>query len=435
MSITRIIQLCFFLTLAINCKTTEFSDQQTAGVLASNPNDLRLSQGYLDFIEPTKLAPFLQALPKVSDQRINKIINNQSTIWYDEESMVFVYQDSVETVTGVRHNSVGHAVGTRNRRNPQISKLRNYFQKDRFKFPFAGVAGADNVTNIKSKNFWLPPRDNTGNVIPVKWWKTSRRGRWNWIHPKGTVFGEVLYQQGVDQQWYVFEIRVREKYSEGWDVDVFRPFAKSTEMADAIRAKRPDWQSVPELKNMVDHLVDKTTLKPYKLEAPFYQKIFIPITGSLDELPGIQDYKLIASLLRDTTFKSVKGKVWKTDGVQETYAPASSSDFNIVPKGYELGMIPVNEVSCNRCHQSTGVQLGHLDKELQLYGEMWGEDRIFTWHLFEPNRKIYGTFDEVDGSRRINQRLIKAGLIQEGKPEKNSELYPLLLKQLKNRFK
>jgi hypothetical protein len=431
----KIIHICFFIVMASNCKTNDFTKNETSNILSGEAKNLRLSQGYLDFIDPAKLSPFLQALPKVSDQRINKVINHPNTMWYDEEAMVFVYQDSVETVTGVRHNSVGYDVGTRNRGNPQISKLRNYFQKDRFKFPFAGVAGADNVTNIKSKNFWLPPRDGVGKVIPVKWWKTSRRGRWNWVHPKGTFFGEVLYQQGPDQKWYVFEIRVREKYSEGWDVDVFRPFATSVEMAAAIRSKRTDWRSVAELKTMVDHLVDKTTLKSYTMEAPFYQKIFVPIAGSLDELPPIADYHLIASLLRDTTFKSVKGKVWKTDGVLETYAPASSSDFNIVPKGYELGMIPVNEVSCNRCHQSTGVQLGHLDSDLQLYGEIWGEDRIFTWHLFEPNKKIYSTFDEADGSRKINQRLIKAGLLEQGKPETNSQLYPLLPKQLKDRFK
>ena len=411
---------------ASNCRTVETSSQELA------EGSLKVRKGYLDFMKASVLNPLKAALPTVTDQSLADDMSSKDTIWYDQDSMVFVYQDSMESVTGVRENRVGFEVGDRNR-IPDIKKLMTYFKKGSFKFPYAGVAGTDEVTNLKSLNFWVPAKDELGEVIPVKWWKTSRRGRWNWIHPVGTKFGEVLFQKAPDGDWVVFEVRVRMRYIEGWDVDVFRPFAKASETADAIKAKRPNWKEDSETAALVNQLEDKDSLTPKVFESKPYAKLFDRIDGSLDVLPGVSDSSLIKELLTETEFKSVKGRAWKSNETMETYAPGSDAEFGIVPKGYALGMIEVNEVSCNRCHQSTGVQLGHLDGAIVLYGEMWGEDRIFTWHLFEPNNRIYGTFDEADGSRKINKRLVESGLIVEGKPAADSKVYKSLPMQIPNK--
>jgi hypothetical protein len=91
-----------------------------------------------------------------------------------------------------------------------------------------------------------------------------------------------------------------------------------------------------------------------------------------------------------------------------------------------MGMIPVNEVSCARCHSETGRQIGHFNRNLALYGEIWGEERIFTWHLFEPHERIYGPWDDSQGSRKVNHRLVNANLVVNGKPSASEgDYHPL----------
>jgi len=131
----------------------------------------------------------------------------------------------------------------------------------------------------------------------------------------------------------------------------------------------------------------------------------------------------VIELLTETPFVSTEGAVWKSNGALETYAPASLGNFSIVPKDYEMGMIPLNEVSCNRCHSHTGRRLGQFEFDIILYGEIWGEDQIFTWHLFKPHRYIYATWDDADGSRKINTRMVEANLLKREKPSTSDPDY------------
>jgi len=393
-----------------------------------NTDVLETRDGYVEFIMATKMAPYFARLPQLDDAQMNSIMHADDTMWYDDESMTFLYQDSVETVVGARANCVGRDVGERNRNNPGIAKLLNYFGPDyKFKFPFRGVAGTDNVTNLKVFNFWAPPKQN-GKPMPVKWWKQSARGRWHWVFPSGTVFGEVLFQQGPDQTWYVFEVRTRTRYLTGWEPNVFRPFSTALQLEQAVIAKRPEWHRDANLTRFVEHLRNKSNLIPYTMTSPAFFKVFPPLHGSLDRLPTIDDKNLIMELLTQTQFRSTEGAIWKENGNLETYAPSSLDDFSIVPKGYELGMIAVNEESCNRCHLETGRKLKDFEFDIQLYGEVWGEDRIFTWHLFESHSRIFATFDDVDSSRRLNPRLQRANLLKNEKPAANDPFYRVLPK-------
>lgn len=391
-------------------------------VLSSNTLSAR--PGHVDFMEASKLKPLKEALPNVTDKVIQNILKSPDTMWYDEESMVFAYQDSIETVVGLRANSVGRIVGEANRDSPDISRLLNFFGEDeRFRFPFRTAAGTDDIADLKVVNFWSPPRNTFNKVIPVKWWKKSPRGRWHWVFPINTTFGEVLYQKSSSGKYYVFEIRIRKRYQNGWDVDVFRPFRKSTELVRAIQKLRPDWKKKQNLVKVIDHLKDRSTLQDVRLDSKPYEKALDPIEGSLDYLPDFQDEPLVIDLLTKFTFQSTEGRIWKENATQETYAPSSNSSFSVVPKNYKMGLIPVNEISCNRCHDQTGRGLGDFDGKVILYGEIWGEDRAFTWHLFKPNPGMYNTFDDADGSRIINPKLVDAGLILQKKPSANDPLY------------
>ena len=391
---------------------------------------LRVRRGYLDFINPAVLKPFKDALPQVVNPEIMTALRSPDTMWYDEDSMVFLYQDSVESVVGGRANCVGRLVGETNP-NPAIKKLMNYFGPDyRFMFPFRKAAGTDEVTNVRVLNFWSPPKARAKDrevTLPVKYWRTANRGHYYWTFPIGTLIGEVLYEQGPDQKWYVFEIRSRKRYRDGWQVNVFRPFPTADSLAKAIAIRQPDWQMSLSLRNLMQHLKDKNTLVAHRMESKAFAKVFPAINGALDPLPSIDEANLIIELLTQTPFVSCEGAIWKENGNLETYAPASEADFSIVPKGYEMGIIPVNEVSCARCHSEVSHRLGDFEFDIVLYGEVWGEDRIFTWHPFQPNHYIYQTYDEADSpTRTINPKMVEAGLLQNEQPTDSDPNYKSL---------
>lgn len=395
---------------------------------AVNTEALATRTGYLDFIAPARLAPFKAKLPRVDDDKTMAALRDPDTVWYDELAMIFTYQDSQGDPRGLRANRVGYDTGI-NSTVPDIRKLVDYFEPNTFKSPFKTVAGADHVPagDLYALNFWRLPKNGSG-VRPVRYWNESN-GRWRWTFPIGTVFGEVLYMRAPDDgSWYVFEIRTRTRYAEGWDVAMFRPFASATEMAAAIRAARPGLGG--DLTSLVQHLERSDNLVAASLQgAPVYQGIVAPITGALDFVPGTTDVALIKQLLTTTTFRSVEGAIWKEGGGKETYAPSTKAAFSVVPAQYAMGLIPVNEVSCKRCHDQTGRELGDLDDRIVLYGEMWGEDHIFTWHLFDAS---FDAFTVTDGSRRINPRLVQAGMVQQGKPSTSDGAYGRPLDPVKN---
>lgn len=388
--------------------------------------DLLVRDGYVKFIDDQSLAPMLQALPETKDESLNAALSSSDTMWYDEPSMIFSYQDSVETVVGHRANCVGRDVGERNRDNPGIALLMDVFDTDyKFRFPFKGVAGADRVSNLTSLNFWLPPKDASNKVLPVRWWKLNNRGRWLWVFPVGTMFGEVLYQKSPNGRLYVFEIRTRTRYLDGWSTQVFRPYASASELASAIKEIRPTWSEDPRLSTWVKSIEDKNRLKSLELKSSAFGSFFPPLKGAIDPIPAINNPTLIEDLLTLRPFKSVNGRIWKENDTLETYAPGSEEDFSIVPKGYEMGLIPANEESCTRCHLETGRPIKDANFRAQLYGEVWGEDRIFTWHLFQVTPRIFGTFDDADSppSRQINKRMVKANLLLQGAPKPNDPIY------------
>ena len=383
-------------------------------------------KGFMEFMKPEELRPLLKMLPIVANSEIDSLLHSPDTMWYDEASMVYLYQDSIETVVGARANCVGRLVGERNKNDPAISKLLNLFGPDyRFLFPFRTAAGTDDNENVRVVNFWAPPRKG-GEVLPVKYWQPTARARWRWTFPLGTIFGELLYQKSPEGRWYPFEIRTRRRYRDGWSVNLFRPFLTAESFAQAIIDWRPKWQSSPNLSSVVAFLRNKNTLVAHTVTSPAFSKVFPDVTGALDPLPAVEDSDLIGSLLHQTPFQSAEGAIWKENGKLETYAPASTGGFSIVPQGYQMGMYPVNEVSCARCHSETGRNLGQFIFDVILYGEIWGEDKIFTWHLFEVNPRIFDTWDDNDGSRKVNPRMIQSGLVVKEKPAAGDSDYNIL---------
>jgi hypothetical protein len=342
-------------------------------------------------------------------------------MWYDEASMVFVYQDSFGNPTGpegLRANRVGYDTGF-NSDVADIRALMDYFEPDRFKFPFSIAQGGHEHSQVYVLNFWAPPKSVDGKPLPVLWWRNG--SHWHWTFPVGTVIGEALLQQDPDSpaDWYVFEYRVRTRELNSWKTDIFRPFTSAREMADAVKESRPGWEST-DLGQLVTHLENNDSLVPGRLESKPYAAIFSPMTGAWDYLPATSDRDLIREFLSKRLFSSSMGRVWKSGETLKTYAAASESGFQIVPKGYIGGLFEPSESSCSRCHEQTGRPLGQLNGRVVLYGEIWGEDQIFTWHPFEVATDI---FTVSDGSRRENKRLVAAGLIRNAKPAADDPNY------------
>lgn len=386
-----------------------------------NWQPLATRAGFVQFIDTAELTQSLKHLPHVADETLDQILRDPETMWYDEETMVFAYQDSFGAPVGpegLRANRVAYDTGI-NASEPDIRLLTEFFEPSKFKFPFALTAGGTDTSNTYVLNFWAPPNDSSGNVLPVLWWKNN--SHWHWTFPVGTTIGEVLMLRDPEriEDWYVFEIRSRVRELDGWKTDIFRPFVSATEMAEAIKASRPNWQS-SDLMNLVSHLESPSTLTPARLESKPYAKIFEPIDGFYDYLPETKDTALIKEFLSERTFQSSMNKSWKTNGTGVTYAAASKANFQIVPSGYIGGMLATSESSCSRCHQQTGRPLGQLDSRVVLYGEIWGEDQIFTWH---PFKVVSEMFTISDGSRIANPRMIEAGLLSQRKPAANETYY------------
>lgn len=375
------------------------------------PRPLRTEPGYVDIISPAEIAPFRAALPTLSDPAVEAALKDARTIWYDEASLVFTYQDSFGSPKGLRANRVGFDVGN-TASEPDIHALVEYFQPSKFKFPFAFSAGATFEDNVYVLNFWRPPPSTPAGpgVKPVKIWKNN--SHWQWVFPVGTTIGEVLFIQAPDDKsWYALEVRSRVRAIDRWVTGVFRPYVHATDLANAIKDKRPAWDSSADLRSLVTAAESTETLTPSTLSAPSYQAIFPPMQGALDYLPATADTALIKELLTGRTFTNAMGERWKTNaaGTLKTYAASTKAPFHIVPREYKGGLLESTEAACRKCHEQTSRPLNNLDGRVVLYGEIWGEDEIFTWHPFAIDED---SFSVGDGTRFVNQRLVTAGLVE-----------------------
>ena len=416
--------------------TIKSFSSKLADCLAFTQNqDLSMSSSSsrFQFIDNRELAAYLKHLPNVADSQINQIIHSKDTIWYDEDSMVFVYQDSFGNPTGpegLRANRVAYDVGS-TASEPGIKALTEYFELQTFKYPFSITAGRTDRGNSEAIYFWQPPRDATGKFVPVVWWKSG--SHWHWVFPVGTVFGELLLVRdgSTSSEWYTHELRTRVREIDHWRTDIFRPFPRAVDLSQAIKKYRANWEST-DLKQLVMHLEDNSTLIPGRLDSKSYEKAVPSINGYYDKLPATKDHALIRTLLKKTTFKSAMNAEWKRSGDKVSFAPSTEASFHIVPQKYIAGLLENTEKSCARCHTHTGQPLGQLDSRAVLYGEIWGEDQIFTWHLFKPVSEMYTV---SDGSRIANPKLVEAGLLLQKKPAINDPVYRELQKSYQPIYK
>ena len=381
----------------------------------------------VQLMSPARVEQYRALMPRVDDAAVDALLTGSDTLWYDAESIVPGYQDSMGSPKGFRPNTIA----------PILIDLavpgghKRLFDKiGRFNFPFA-TGGADRSDNMVKINFWAPPKVN-GQVLPVAYWKLNFT-HYSWVFPAGTRLGEVLMVKHTDGALRVFEIRVRTRELDKWTNTAFRPFPTALSLADAIRRRRMDWHEVPALKKLMQHLSDDTTLTRATLSAKAFKGTFTPVEGVLDVLPEFGDPALVKDLLRHTQFQSTT-QPWKASGGKSTFAASTASRDSIVPVHYDAGLLPVDDVSCRRCHSDAGRGIGEFHGDLVAYGELWGEDETFSWHPFE-NKMFVNAKGEVQNfnndNRRIRQDFTQAGLVKPMRPTEFSSYYKALPREWK----
>jgi hypothetical protein len=384
----------------------------------ATPVAVPLTGRALDLMPQGRLAEFAARVPCLAPGDLRATIESTRTFWYDKKSLTPGYQDSfgdnVVAPIGMRPNTIdsslidtavpgGHA---------QI-----FVEHGVFHFPFGKPIGG--VTNVEVVDFWQLPQDG-GVTLPVVYWKRDPNQythRVEWMFPAGTVFGELLFMT-EDGVRYPFEIRTRTRTLDGWAVDVFRPFPRATDFADAIEAKREaraDWAASTALDALVTQLRAEA-LEPFHVGATHFVGAFADRDAGRDSLPALSatDAELVHQLLMTTPFTSSRGVAWKQAGGMYAWAAAASGPGQIVPKSFNAAAIEVNETSCDSCHRDAGRPFKTWYDNILAYGELWGNDEIFTWHPFTLDRFVDANGAVVNfnyDNRQIRPDFVAADLI------------------------
>jgi hypothetical protein len=396
-----------------------------------------LSGRPVDLMPASRLAEIAARMPCIAPGGLRSTIESTRTLWYDKKSLTPGYQDSfgdnVETPIGFRPNTI----------DPGLINLavpgghqQIFVELGTFHFPFGRPIG--DATNVEVVDFWHVP-DSGGTLLPVVHWRRDPNGythRVEWMFPAGTVFGELLFMVEGGER-YPFEIRTRTRSVDGWVNDVYRPFRRASELADAVtarRAARPEWAGSQVLDGLVAQL-DATQLAPFRVAATHFPGAFATRDAGIDTLPALAgtDGQLIHELLLTTAFQSARGLAWKESGGLTAYAAAAAGPGSIVPKGFNAAAVAVDDTSCTSCHRDAGRPFETWYSNILAYGELWGNDEIFTWHPFTLDRFVDSNGSVVNfnhDNRQIRPDFVAAGLVAPYSPTQHpSTVYKRIVRE------
>lgn len=375
--------------------------------------------GMPQIMNAAKMAAVKNALPQVAYPALQAILTSPATMWYDDDSMLPTYQDSVGDISytpvGARRNSEGKGL--------IVPEGKKFFSADgsTWAFPFGHTAGMDTAENALIVDFLSLPVGTDGKPLPVVYstYDANDLHRWTWVYPKGAMLGELIFVQDSAGNMYPSELRTRVRYGGGWATNSFRPFPTAVSLAVAIKAARPNWEAVDKLKAFVAYLENNATLTAKTQGSPGFNDLVV-LKGAVDNLPDMGDDALVKELLTKTPFVSSYGEPWKFNGDQKAYGANATTGLSIVPRGNQLGLIEVSDDSCNRCHDNAGRKLADYEWQTELYGDLWGEDRIFSFNPYDATR-IHGA---VQGSDNRAVRKEFSGIVQRFDKSKHpSDIY------------
>jgi len=325
-----------------------------------------------------------------------------------------MYQDTIgdgrSYPTGLRKNSGGKQL--------IVPEGKKFFDTtgEFWSFPFGHTAGTDLTKNIYVLNFLRLPTKDDGTPWPISYWKMSGKDQltWLWVYPVGTLLGEVIFIRD-ESEMHVSEIRTRERYQSGWAVNSFKPFLNSKHLADAIEAANPNW-TVEKKTKILRQLRGKGDMRALTRKSDAFPGVFSQ-AGYIDYLPKFDDKEFIRNLSKAQTFVSTYDRPWRMLDGNTSFAPSSDEAYSIMPQNNFAGLLQITDEKCQRCHQHANQALRDYESEAILYGNIWGMDQIFSFHMFDES--VYS--DVGDEDRKPNPKLVSAGMLKPFSREKHLE--------------
>lgn len=254
--------------------------------------------------------------------------------------------------------------------NHNIAANPDPFGNANKEFPWNTAGGMDNAKDAYGVKFLRLPGK------PVIVWQQN--GVWRWRFPKGTAIGEMLIQRCPDGKDRPFEVRIRHRQDREWSVEIYRPFANPAELAEAIRAIRPQWRSEPQLAQSLERLLTPANLRTVSFRDGNANPA-VRLEYSRDELPPLPA-DVVSDLLDRIEFQDVTGAAWRGE---DCFAPTASG-YSIVPAGYAGHAIGADNESCRKCHNTTGREARSFTQNREWYGRVRGADGIFSFGPFRP---------------------------------------------------
>ena len=332
-------------------------------------------------IPPQKLDAIRRSLPDTENDIWQDVFDSPDTMFYTEAEMPPCYQHNLNGQVMSFHYTKYNISGD----NGEMQKGHGNGGNANIEFPWKSPGGTDasGPTSRSSVKFMKLPRAGNGSFWPVVVYnKVSDKGErmLTWSFPVETVFGEILYIQDPYRMLRVFEVRLRIRRPDFWDVEVLRPFptydefrARLAEIAPNEAAKTPK----------------HTPVRPGVLEDVAHPVRGFARTAIVQELPALPPDVVIKLL--DEPFKATAGLAWAgtSSGTGYSYAP-TARDFSIVPVNYTGTFLGTNHISCKGCHESTTLSADHFDSPRQWYGYIRGsDDGIFSFHPISPGSISY----------------------------------------------
>lgn len=340
------------------------------------------------FFDKDKVSEIRQGLPKIGSESLEKVFLSNSVKFYDTKTIPMAYQDFRGSLRGI--HSPFYNISA-NRSEPHGN--------GNIEFPWGKPAGTHRTEGVSSVKFINLPKDKSGDTIPIIYEYVAGDG-YNWVFPRSTVIGEILYNEGV-----CFEIRTRTKGQGNWIIDVLRPFNTGKELKEQIAVSYPRYKSDSELTALYD-AIDKVDDGYMVLEDTQPNRRVFSSKVKRITLPGISKDKAF-TLLSNKKFTSALGTTWSSHE-DDPILPTIDSGYGIVPAKYDADFVQVSTKSCARCHDSTNMHVDNFNFTRDWYGKVRGSDGIFSFHIFDRGCISY---NGIGQGVSINKDLTDIGFI------------------------
>lgn len=346
---------------------------------------------------------YRQSLPATDDPRWEKIFRDPATLFYTDAEMPPAYQKWDGDLRGV-HSPAYNISADANEQAKGPGRGGN----GNIEFPWRAPGGTDAARNVATVRFMRLPDREAGGVWPVVWWRERMRGAnigeepvYRWLFPRGTVFGEVLTLADSSGVQHTFEVRLRVREADYWDVQILRPFPTRASLAARLRELQVENHEAW-IASLERQPVARQTLR----DRLHPMSAFAERAGS-QALPPMSE-RLAAELLDSTPFVSSVGAEWGEPD-QDVFAPTTDQTFHLVPHGYQATFLGTDTESCQECHKHTLRHVDTFDGRRDWYGRVRGSDGIFTFHPF-ARESISRNGSPL--TVRMNARLEAAGIIE-----------------------